>query len=49
MNFLDSICKDGRGKVTLEQAIGLTHSKIGLVGFLNEDESVYTLHAVSVA
>jgi PAS domain S-box-containing protein len=32
---------------TLEQAIGLTHSKIGFVGFLNEDESVYTLHAVS--
>jgi PAS domain S-box-containing protein len=31
----------------LEQAIGLTHSKIGFVGFLNEDESVYTLHAVS--
>jgi PAS domain S-box-containing protein len=32
---------------TLEQAIGLTRSKIGFVGFLNEDESVYTLHAVS--
>ena len=32
---------------TLEQAIGLTNSKIGFVGFLNEDESVYTLHAVS--
>jgi PAS domain S-box-containing protein len=32
---------------TLEQAIGLTHSKIGFVGFLDEDESVYTLHAVS--
>ncbi len=31
----------------LEQAIALTHSKIGFVGFLNEDESVYTLHAVS--
>jgi len=31
----------------LEQAIGLTNSKIGFVGFLNEDESVYTLHAVS--
>ncbi|MEW5803617.1 MAG: PAS domain S-box protein [bacterium] len=32
---------------TLEQAIKLTHSKIGFVGFLNEDESIYTLHAVS--
>jgi PAS domain S-box-containing protein len=32
---------------TLEQAIRLTNSKIGFVGFLNEDESVYTLHAVS--
>jgi two-component system phosphate regulon sensor histidine kinase PhoR len=32
---------------TLEQAIVLTQSKIGFVGFLNEDESVYTLHAVS--
>jgi PAS domain S-box-containing protein len=32
---------------TLEQAIALTHSKIGFVGFLDEDESVYTLHAVS--
>ena len=32
---------------TLEQAIGLTRSRIGFVGFLNEDESVYTLHAVS--
>ena len=31
----------------LEQAIALTHSKIGFVGFLNEDESIYTLHAVS--
>jgi PAS domain S-box-containing protein len=31
----------------LEQGIALTQSKIGFVGFLNEDESVYTLHAVS--
>ena len=31
----------------LEQAIRLTHSKIGFLGFLNEDESVYTLQAVS--
>jgi PAS domain S-box-containing protein len=31
----------------LEQAIALTRSKIGFVGFLNEDESVYTLSAVS--
>jgi PAS domain S-box-containing protein len=32
---------------TLERAIALTDSRIGFVGFLNEDESVYTLHAVS--
>jgi PAS domain S-box-containing protein len=32
---------------TLEQAIRLTQSKIGFVGFLNEEESIYTLHAVS--
>jgi PAS domain S-box-containing protein len=32
---------------TLEQATRLTNSKIGFVGFLNENESIYTLHAVS--
>jgi PAS domain S-box-containing protein len=32
---------------TLEQAIALTRSKIGFIGFLSEDESTYTLHAVS--
>jgi PAS domain S-box-containing protein len=32
---------------TLEQAIALTDSKIGFVGFLNEQETVYTLHSVS--
>ena len=32
---------------TLEQAIAQTRSKIGFVGFLDEDEAVYTLHAVS--
>jgi PAS domain S-box-containing protein len=32
---------------TLEQTIALTQSKIGFLGFLNEDESIYTLHAVS--
>jgi signal transduction histidine kinase len=32
---------------TLDQAIMLTESEIGFVGFLNEDETVYTLHAVS--
>jgi PAS domain S-box-containing protein len=31
----------------LERGIALTQSKIGFVGFLNADESVYTLHAVS--
>jgi PAS domain S-box-containing protein len=32
---------------TLEHGIALTSSKIGFVGFLNEDESIYILHAVS--
>jgi PAS domain S-box-containing protein len=32
---------------TLERAIALTGSKIGFVGFLDEDEATYTLHAVS--
>jgi PAS domain S-box-containing protein len=31
----------------LERGIALTQSQIGFVGFLSEDESVYTLHAVS--
>lgn len=31
----------------LEHGIALTRSKIGFVGFLSEDESVYILHAVS--
>jgi PAS domain-containing protein len=31
----------------LERGIALTQSKIGFVGFLSEDESVYTLNAVS--
>jgi PAS domain S-box-containing protein len=31
----------------LEHGIALTRSKIGFVGFFNEDESVYTLNAVS--
>jgi PAS domain S-box-containing protein len=31
----------------LEHGIALTQSKIGFVGFLNEDETVYTLNAVS--
>jgi PAS domain S-box-containing protein len=35
------------GEFILERGIVLTGSKIGFVGFLNEDESVYTLHAVS--
>jgi PAS domain S-box-containing protein len=32
---------------TLEREIALTQSKIGFLGFLSEDEAVYTLHAVS--
>ena len=33
--------------LALEQAIALTHSKIGFLGFLNEDETIYNLHSVS--
>ena len=32
---------------TLDQAVRLTRSKVGFLGFLSEDESTYTLHAVS--
>jgi PAS domain S-box-containing protein len=32
---------------TLERGIALTGSKIGFIGFLNEDESIYALHAIS--
>jgi len=32
---------------TLEQGIKLTQSKIGFIGFLNKDETIYTLHSVS--
>lgn len=32
---------------TLERGIALTGSKIGFVGFLDEDERIFTLHAVS--
>jgi len=32
---------------TLEQGVKLTQSRIGFLGFLSEDELIYTLHAVS--
>ena len=32
---------------TLEQGVKLTQSRIGFLGFLSEDESIYNLHAVS--
>jgi PAS domain S-box-containing protein len=32
---------------TLKEGIELTRSKIGFLGFLSEDEAVYTLHAIS--
>jgi PAS domain S-box-containing protein len=38
---------DDNAHFILEQGIALTQSKIGFVGFLNEDETVYTLSAVS--
>ena len=41
---VDDICH-----FILEQGIALTNSKIGFIGFLSEDESVYTLHAVPKA
>jgi PAS domain S-box-containing protein len=41
---VDEICH-----FILEQGIALTNSKVGFIGFLSKDESVYTLHAVSKA
>lgn len=38
---------DEMASFTLERGIALTGSKIGFIGFLNEDESIYTIHAVS--
>jgi PAS domain S-box-containing protein len=38
---------DETARFILEQGVVLTQSKIGFVGFLNEDESIYTLNAVS--
>jgi PAS domain S-box-containing protein len=38
---------DELASFVLENGIALTQSKIGFVGFLNEDETIYTLHAVS--
>jgi len=34
-------------RFTLDQGVKLTGSRIGFLGFLSEDESVYTLHSVS--
>ena len=47
---LSEISEEPLYKITgfaLDQAIALTHSKIGFLGFLNEDESMYELHSVS--
>ncbi len=47
---LSEISEEPLDKITgfaLDQAIALTHSKIGFLGFLNEDESMYELHSVS--
>jgi two-component system phosphate regulon sensor histidine kinase PhoR len=47
---LSQISEAPLGEITgfaLERAIALTDSKIGFLGFLNDDESVYTLHTVS--
>jgi PAS domain S-box-containing protein len=38
---------DETARFILEHGIALTQSKIGFVGLLNEDESIYTLNAVS--
>jgi PAS domain S-box-containing protein len=47
LSQMSEIALDEITGFTLEQAIKLTHSEIGFVGFLSEDEQVYTLHSVS--
>jgi PAS domain S-box-containing protein len=47
LSQMDDVPVDENAAFVLEQGIALTQSKIGFVGFLSEDESVYTLHAVS--
>jgi PAS domain S-box-containing protein len=47
LSLMSEASVDETAGFILEQGIALTQSKIGFVGFLNEDESIYTLHAVS--
>jgi PAS domain S-box-containing protein len=47
LNRMSEASVDDIAGFILDRGIALTESKIGFVGFLSEDESVYTLHAVS--
>jgi PAS domain S-box-containing protein len=47
LSHMSEASVDETAEFILEHGIALTQSKIGFVGFLSEDESVYTLHAVS--
>ena len=47
---LSQMSEESLKKITsfaLEQAIAMTRSKIGFVGFMSDDEKTYTLHSVS--
>jgi signal transduction histidine kinase/ActR/RegA family two-component response regulator len=47
MNQLEEASVSDVAGFVLEEGIALTQSKVGFIGFLNEDESIYTLHAMS--
>lgn len=47
LSEMSEVPVDEMAGFVLEHGIALTQSKIGFVGFLSEDESIYTLHAVS--
>ncbi len=47
LNKMEEASVSDAAGFVLEEGIALTGSKIGFVGFLNEDESIYTLHTMS--
>jgi signal transduction histidine kinase/ActR/RegA family two-component response regulator len=47
LNKMEEASVSDAAGFVLEEGIALTRSKIGFVGFMNEDESIYKLHAMS--
>jgi signal transduction histidine kinase/ActR/RegA family two-component response regulator len=47
LNQMEEASTSETAGFVLEEGIALTRSKVGFVGFLDKDESVYTLHAMS--